>query len=114
MADGFVGIYTPHNTKEWEAVVADIRSEFNANALLLQSTAAILRKKLPHAKNVRGRRGLAGADLHIAAIQIARHWNQAAAAQYAASAALTKSDAIFHGTFAGAGPQSSHGQFDAG
>lgn len=115
-SDGYEGIVTPYNTTQWNAIVADVRSHFNGSSGSLHTVAAILRKELPHAKNVEGRRRMAGLDLHIAAIQIARHWNQAAASQTAAAVAMTKADEIYAGVFAIGGARGLHreGRFDAG
>jgi hypothetical protein len=111
---GYSGIITPSNTSEWEAMVADVRAEFNGNAGSLQAVAAVLRKELPKATNVRGRKGWMGADLRIAAIQIAYHLNHSAASQIAAAVALTRANTIFEGTFAPAAAGQHAGRFDAG
>jgi len=115
MGQPYPGLIVPSSTSEWEAMIADVRGHFNADAGELQTVAAILRRELPRATNVQGNRALFGADLKIAAIQIARHINRAAASQNASAAALTKADQIFHGMFvSSSGPGTPRGRFNAG
>jgi hypothetical protein len=109
---GYQGIITPYKTKAFEAMVADVMGEFNGNAVLLEVVGVDLRRELPHAKNVNGTRGLMGADLHLAAWQIARQFAQAAASQTASAAAVSRALSIYHGTFH-ARNRSARGRFDA-
>jgi len=113
MADGYDGIWTPYNTDEFEAVVEDIRRHFNGNSARLVTMGVDLRRELPRAINVHGRRGLLGADLQLAAWQINRQCAQAAASQTASAAAIGRAHQIFVGTFGGRRTQTPRGRFNA-
>jgi hypothetical protein len=118
MSTGYEGILTPYNTKEFEAVAADLQGHFNGSAQALTQVGVDLRRLLPNAENVAsGRRGLMGADLQVAAWQVSRQFGQAAAAQRAASAAVVRAHQIYYGTFhnPGGGKKKKSGRtFDAG
>jgi hypothetical protein len=101
MAHGYPGIVTPYNTAEFESMVRDVMAEFNANGQMLQVVGVDLRRELPKARNVSGRSGLMGADLRIAAWQVARQFGQAQAGQIASAAAVSKALQIYHGSFHG-------------
>lgn len=116
MSDGYEGIYTPYNTKEFEAMVTDARSHLNGCGTRLQSVGVDLRRMLPHAKNVQSRRGMAGLDLTLAAWQVARQFAQADAAMRSGSAALARAHQIYYGTFHAPNHHNvgERGAFDAG
>ncbi len=113
MGAGYQGIWTPYKTEEFEAMVADVMGEFNGNATLLEVVGVDLRRELPRARNISGQRGLFGADLKLAAWQVARQFAHAAAAQTASAAAVSKALTIYHGTFHGRNRNTPRGQFDA-
>lgn len=113
MGDAYPGIITPYNTKEFEAMIADIRSHFNANATALQVVGVSLRRELPRARNLSGRSHMMGADLRLAAWQIARQFAQASASQTATAAAVTRALTIYHGNFHSNGRHAGGRRFDA-
>jgi hypothetical protein len=113
MVDGYEGIWTPHNSKEFEARQADIRHHFLGNSMRLVEVGVDLRRELPRAKNVSGSPWAFGADLKIAAWQINRQFAQAAASQVASAAAIARAYEIFLGSFHNRKSGSSQGRFDA-
>jgi hypothetical protein len=110
---GYQGIITPYGTKAFEAMVEAVTAEFVGNAVLLEVVGVDLRRELPRAKNVNGRHGLMGADLHLAAWQVARQFARASAAQTASAAAVSRALSIYHGTFHGRRAVQRNGRFDA-
>jgi hypothetical protein len=113
MSDGYAGLYTPMNSKEFEAMVADVRSHIIATGAAGQSVGVDLRRLLPRAKNVNGAALMFGLDLHIAARQVARQFAQFDAAMQAGAAALARGHQIYYGTFSQAGRSGGGAQFDA-
>lgn len=98
MSTEYKGIITPYNTADFEAMVRDVRKHFNADGAACQQVGIDLRRLLPKAKNISGRRGMMGADIRIAAWQIARQFAQADAALRGASAAVGKAFEIYYGS----------------
>lgn len=113
MTDGYEGIWTPTNSKEFEAVQADIRRHLVGNSMRLIEVGVDLRRELPRAKNVSAASWAMGADLRIAAWQINRQFAQAAASQTASAAAVARAYEIFLGTFHNRKSTSPRGRFDA-
>lgn len=112
--DGLAELATPYNTSDFETMVAAAKAHFNATKGQLEVIGADLRRLLPRAKNVNGGSLPFGLDLKLAAIQIGRQFNQAAAAQNSAAAAVTRAMEIYHGNFTSVGQGSHARSFDAG
>ena len=107
-ADGIPELVTPYNTEDFERMVTDVMARFNGVKGQAEVVAADLRRLLPRATNAAGRMGLFGLDLQLAAHQVSRQWSQVAGACNSASAAASRSLAIYHGTFGA--PSGSHGR----
>lgn len=112
--DGIPEFVTPYNTSEFEAMVAAVKAHFNALKGQAEVVGADLGRLLPNARNVGGNPWMVGLDLKMAARQIRRQFNQAAAAQVSASAAIDKAMQFYHGNFTSAGTGAHGRTFDAG
>jgi hypothetical protein len=112
--DGIPEFVTPGNTSQFEQMISDIRAHFLGVKGQAEVVGHDLRRLLPRARNVNARAGMMGLDLRAAAWQVARQFNQIAAAQNASASAATKALEIYHGNFTSTGGAGSHRQFDAG
>jgi hypothetical protein len=113
-ADGLPEFVTPYNTSEFEELVSNLQAFNNATRGQAEVVAHDLRRLLPRASNVRGRAGLFGIDLRIAAIQVSRQFTQIAAAHNSAAAAAAKALSLYHGNFTVPSGSGGRNTFDAG
>lgn len=111
-SSGLPDFATPMNTSEFEALIEYLQSSFSMIKSQSEVVGHDLRRMLPKAKNVQG--GFLNLDLKAAAWQVARQFNQIAAAQYSSAAAASKALTIFHGNFTTTGGQHGSRTFDAG
>ena len=112
--DGLPELVTPYNTTEFEQMINAIQSHANALTGQFEVVAADLRRLLPRATNVRGRAGMFGLDLHMAARQIAKQLAQAGGSANSMGSAASKALQYYHGNFVAPTGAHSRGQFDAG